>query len=40
MCDEDSQLLNLCREDIIKSAEAMVKLETNYIDKMFEMGDI
>jgi ribonucleoside-diphosphate reductase beta chain len=40
MCEEDNQLLNLCREDIIKAAEAMVKLEANYIDKMFEMGDI
>jgi ribonucleoside-diphosphate reductase beta chain len=40
MCEEDNQLLNLCREDIIKSAEAMVTLETNYITKMFEMGDI
>ena len=40
MCDEDNQLLHLCREDIIEAAEIMVKLETKYIDKMFEMGDI
>ena len=40
MCSEDNQLLNLCREDIIKAAETMVNLEMNYIDKMFEMGDI
>jgi len=40
MCDEDDQLLHLCREDIIEAAEIMVKLETKYIDKMFEMGDI
>jgi ribonucleoside-diphosphate reductase beta chain len=40
MCSENGQLLNLCREDIIKSAETMVKLESAYIDKMFEMGDI
>jgi len=40
MCSEDNQLLNLCREDIIQAAETMVKLEMNYIDKMFEMGDI
>ena len=40
MCEEDNQLLELCREDIIKSAEAMVSLETNYITKMFEKGDI
>jgi|TARA_R110001632_G_scaffold17295_1_gene54970 ribonucleoside-diphosphate reductase beta chain len=40
MCEEDSQLLHLCREDIIKAAETMVALEINYIDKMFEMGDV
>ena len=40
MCEEDNQLQSLCREDIIKAAETMVKLETKYIDKMFEMGDI
>ena len=40
MCSENDQLLNLCREDIIKAAETMIKLETKYIDKMFEMGDI
>ena len=40
MCEEDNQLLNLCREDIIKAAETMVNLETDYINKMFEMGDI
>ena len=40
MCSENNQLLNLCREDIIKAAETMVTLETKYIDKMFEKGDI
>ena len=40
MCSENDQLLSLCREDIINAAEAMVKLEMNYIDKMFEMGDV
>ena len=40
MCEENNQLLELCREDIIKAAETMVKLEMKYIDKMFEMGDI
>ena len=40
MCNENDQLLHLCREDIIKAAETMIKLETKYIDKMFEMGDI
>lgn len=40
MCSENNQLLHLCREDVIYSAETMVKLETNYIDKMFEAGDV
>ena len=40
MCEEDNQLLSLCREDIIKAAETMVDLEVKYIEKMFEMGDI
>ena len=40
MCNENNQLLNLCREDVIKAAETMVQLENTYIDKMFEMGDI
>ena len=40
MCDEDNQLLHLCREDIIKAAETMISLETTYIKKMFEAGDI
>ena len=40
MCEEDVRLLEHCREDIIKAAEAMHDAEMNYIDKMFEMGDI
>ena len=40
MCEEDSSLLNDCRNDIVKAAETMVELEEKYIDKMFEMGDI
>ena len=40
MCSENKQLLHLCREDIIKAAETMVKLESKYIEKMFEAGDI
>mgnify|MGYP003309189046 FL=1 len=40
MCNEDKLLLENCRKDIISAAETMVKLECNYIDKMFEMGDI
>ena len=40
MCEENDQLLDLCRKDIIKAAEIMIELECNYIDKMFEMGDV
>jgi ribonucleoside-diphosphate reductase beta chain len=40
MCEEDNNLLNDCREDVISAAEAMLEAEENYIDKMFEQGDI
>jgi ribonucleoside-diphosphate reductase beta chain len=40
MCEEDVHLRVLVKDDIIEAAEAMVELELNYIDKMFEMGDI
>jgi len=40
MCEEDKKLLNECREDIIAAAVAMLKAEENYIDRMFEAGDI
>ena len=40
MCDENKELLNLCREDVINAAETMIKLETAYIEKMFEAGEI
>ena len=40
MCDEDKNLLQDCREDIVDAAKIMVELEEKYIDKMFEMGDI
>ena len=40
MCNEDKNLLQDCREDIIDAAKIMVELEEKYIDKMFEMGDI
>ena len=40
MCQEDKFLLEECKADIIKSAEDMLKAEENYIDKMFEKGDI
>ena len=40
MCEEDENLLNECREDVVAAAESMLKAEENYIDKMFEQGDI
>ena len=40
MCNEIPNLKDDCEADILKAAEAMVELEENYIDKMFEMGDI
>ena len=40
MCEEMPELLETCREDVIKAAKIMVELEFNYIDKMFEQGDI
>ena len=40
MCQEESNLIEDCRADVFKAAEIMVKLEENYIDKKFEMGDI
>ena len=40
MCEEDDQLLNLCRSDVVKAAEDMVQLEAMYIQKMFEAGEI
>ena len=40
MCQEDPNLLQDCKKDIINAAEAMLKAEERYIDKMFEQGDI
>jgi ribonucleoside-diphosphate reductase beta chain len=40
LCKENPGLIDEVREDILKAAELMVKLEHDYIDKMFEMGDI
>ena len=39
-CSENDQLLNFCRHDVLEAKEAMVKIEINYIDNMFEMGDV
>jgi len=40
MCKEDNKLLNECEQDILDAATAMLAAEENYIDKMFELGDI
>jgi len=40
MCEEDSNLLKDCEKDILDAASAMLEAEENYIDKMFELGDI
>ena len=40
MCDEIPTLRDECKEDVLLAANTMVALEENYIDKMFEMGDI
>jgi len=40
MCQEDPTLLEDCKKDVINAAEAMLKAEEKYIDKMFEQGDI
>jgi ribonucleoside-diphosphate reductase beta chain len=40
ICDEFPELKDELREDVLTAAALMVKLEHDYIDKMFEMGDI
>lgn len=40
MCEEYPDLLEQCKESIEEAAELIVKLECNFIDKMFEMGDL
>lgn len=40
MCEEDPNLLEECRKDIIEAAKVMLDAEEKYIDKMFELGDI
>ena len=40
MCEEDAELIEQCREDVIDAASTMIKLEEDYIDKMFEAGNI
>ena len=40
MCEEVPSLLEDCRDDVTKAAETMLKAEEQYINKMFEQGDI
>jgi ribonucleoside-diphosphate reductase beta chain len=40
MCDEIPELRGACKSSVIEAADTMIRLEENYIDKMFEMGDI
>ena len=40
MCEENNQLLELCRSNVIRAAEDMVQLEAMYIQRMFEAGEI
>lgn len=40
MCEEIPSLLEDCRNDVTKAAETMLKAEEQYINKMFEQGDI
>jgi ribonucleoside-diphosphate reductase beta chain len=40
MCEEYPELLDQCASSIAEASELIVKLESNFIDKMFEMGDL
>ena len=40
MCDEYPELRDEVRNKVVKAAEIMVKMEHNFIDKTFEMGDL
>ncbi len=40
MCNEIPKLKKECENHVIEAAKIMVNLEENYIDKMFEMGDL
>ena len=40
MCDEYPELLDECKESIQKAAKLIVELESKFIDKMFELGDL
>jgi len=40
MCEEYPELLDECKDAIEEAARLIVELETRFIDKMFEMGDL
>ena len=40
MCEEDPTLLEACRNDVIEAASAMLVAEEDYIDKMFDGGEV
>ena len=40
MCDEYPELRDEVRNKVVKAAEIMVQMEHNFIDKIFEMGDL
>ena len=40
MCDEYPELLEQCKDSIEEASKLIVQLETQFIDKMFEMGDL
>ena len=40
MCDEYPELRDEVRDNVIKAAGLMIQMEHNFIDKIFEMGDL
>ena len=40
MCDEYPELLEQCKDSIIEASKLIVQLETNFIDMIFEQGDL
>ena len=40
MCEEYPELKEQCKDSIEEAARLIVELEVNFIDKMFEMGDL
>ena len=40
MCDEYPELLDECKESIEEASRLIVQLETNFIDMIFEQGDL